>query len=302
VPVPIPVYVVEDLATHQPEVLAACTAVATPRQCVPATATQAGARIVAGTAPHTYRVDVLRDGQWLSRYLVFSEVDAPAERARALGMTVGVLAVGDSQSPPPAEAAKKPEVPAHKDTPVAREPVAPEAPEESAEPAAAPVTVHVELAGRVGSGVDSPRVGAGANAVFLRRGFPLGVFVTGTWLGSSSTKLEVTSRWLSGGGGLVAVIVPSDGFLLDARAAYLREQWHVVASATDELPEDAATRSYNSLELEVGAAAQLVDPLHLRLGAGLRTSPAQQVRVAGRALGENPSPAPYASLGILLRF
>ena len=302
VPVPIPVYVVEDLATHQPEVLAACTEVATPRSCVSATAEEAEARIMAGSAQHTYRVEVWRGGEWLSRQLVFSEIDAPAERARSLGMTVGVLAVGESQTAPTSDAGTASPIPQRDTVPDAQQPAPPEGPDQSAEPPTPAVIVRLEVAGRIGSGINHPRVGAGASMAVIPLGLPLGLFLTGTWLSSSSVDVDVTSRWLSGGGGVVAVIAATDELLLDGRLAYLREQWRVVAAETNQMSEETATRTYNALDLEVGAAVRLIDPLHVRLGVGLRTTPAQQVRVADRNLGDNPSPAPCASLGVLLRF
>jgi hypothetical protein len=302
VPVPIPVYVAEDLATHQPEVLAACTEAATPRRCVAAAVTEAEARIAPGNLANAYRVEVLRDGQWWSRQILFAEVDAPAERARSLGMTVGVLAVGGPPAPPASpDAEEPPPVSAERAAPAPSR-AAPVAPAANEERSAAPFVVHVEVAGRIGSGIDHVRTGADGGVTVLVRGIPIGLFASGSWLGSESDAVEARSRWLSGGGGLVVVVVPADGWLLDARGGLLRERWRVIAAENESLSREAATRAYNSLELEVGVAVRVVDALHVRLGAGLCTTPAQQVRIAGQDLGENPSPAGYGRLGLLLRF
>ena len=94
------------------------------------------------------------------------------------------------------------------------------------------------------------------------------------------------------------VVAPGDAWSIDARIGYARERWQVVAPAVGPFEEESAQRAYDGFALELGAAARMVGPLFVRLGAGLSTSPAQNVRVAGRDLGANPSPAPWISLGL----
>jgi len=135
----------------------------------------------------------------------------------------------------------------------------------------------------------------------LVRSLGLGLFASGRWLGSTANSQEVTAQWLGGGGGLVAAIVPAQRWLLDGKVGYVRERWRVVAGATGQFDEESAIRAYDALEVELGGSRQVTQELFVRAGVGVCTSPAQQVRVSGRVLGDNPGPGLYGSLGLLLR-
>jgi hypothetical protein len=314
VPLPIPVSVGEELASYREDVIAACTEASLPRRCVATSGDEAEARITVGSAPHAYRVAVWREGRWLSRQLVFADVDAMRERARALGVTAGVLAVHEApeQLPEVQETASSAAAPA----PTPPEPAGadltppPRPRDERAERAPSPdepasrealLTFRGELAALGGNGIDRVRAGVGGSVAVLLRRLGVGPFVAAIWTGSSADE-KVTARWASGGGGLLAVVTPADGWRVDARVGYFRERWRVVAAATPQLEEESASRLYDVAHFEVGGAVRVAPPGFVRIGVGLRTSPAQRVRVAGRELGNNPSPAAHASLGFVAHF
>ena len=303
-PRPIPISLGAELAPYRDEALAACTEAALPRSCVESAEQQAVARIGAAERPHSYRVEVWRDGRWLSRELVFAEVDAPRERARALGLTAGVLAVHEApeklpdvetrQEPPPESSGpEEPSSRGNRDELAQRAPRSETAPEQRS-----PLAFRAELAARAGPGIDRVRAGGAASAGLLLRRAGIGPYVTTGWLGSAASDAGARSQWASVGGGLVAVVVPGDAWSIDVKIGYVRERWRVVAAAVEPFEEESAQRAYNGFALELGAAARVAGPLFIRLGAGLNTSPAQNVRVAGRDVGENPSPAPLVSLGL----
>jgi hypothetical protein len=159
----------------------------------------------------------------------------------------------------------------------------------------------LEVDARAGAGIDRVRVGGGASVAALVRSLGVGLFASGRWLGSTANSEEITAQWLGGGGGLVAVIVPAEGWLADGKVGYVRERWRVVAGATEQFDEESELRTYDSLEIELGGSRQLGEHLFVRAGVGACTSPAQTVRVSGRALGNNPSLGLYGSLGVFLR-
>jgi hypothetical protein len=76
----------------------------------------------------------------------------------------------------------------------------------------------------------------------------------------------------------------------------------VVAPATEQFERDAAKRIYNAAQVELGVAGRVVAPLFVRGGVGLRTSPAQRIRVEGQDVGDNPSPSAFGSLGLVVHF
>ena len=305
-PLPIPISLGDELAPYRDEALAACTEAALPRSCVEAVEEQAVARILTARQPHAYRVEVWREGRWLSRELVFAEVDAPRERARALGLTAGVLAVHAAPEKLP-DVEMRQEVPPKSSGPeessqlASRDKLAEQAPQAEAAPERpSSLAFRAELAARAGPGIDGLRAGGAVSAALLVRRAGIGPYVTAGWLGSRASDAGASAQWASIGAGLVAVVAPSDAWSIDAKMGYVREHWRVVAPALGPLEEESARRTYGGFTLELGGAARVVGPLFVRVGAGLSTSPAQNVRVAGRDLGENPSPAPLVYLGLAL--
>ena len=275
------------------EVTQACTEVAHPRVCQIASSKEATVRVAAVTSEN-YRISYWVDGRWLRSRLAFQPQDGGLDRARAVGITVGVL-VARNGSPTPVEKPARSER-THGDS---RARGAEGKPGGEPIPTGDAFEVELDASGLVAPGVTRPRFGGELAVAGFFAGFPLGFFVHGRWAGAPADADGLSATWMGAGMGPVLRWRPTFAFSVDARAAYFREQLRVaVPEVQGEFVAEQADRSYNTFYLSTGASYRVLGAFGLRLALSLNTTPRQSVSLQGERVGENPTPAFSGLFGV----